>query len=423
MKQNKKSYICIIGIICILLVGFPFTVKAKDYLINVLNSAGDPQVGIILRINGQEYISNEQGIIEFPYQGEDSPWVYLYFPNDKEHAIKSFPLEEANGNPVFHIDSPQDIILYKQKGTTFPIEGIVKDENERPIEGVGVSVQGTGRKTTTDEAGLFQIEGDYAHPIIFRAIGMENRSLHIERFLENPEDAYTVYMTPKNSSTIYSSAEQMPEFPGGMKAFKAYVDNHLQYPSQAKAAKKEGVVVVQFIVEKSGAITNAVVARKLESSMDEAALALVESMPDWIPAKDNGKTIRCKYSVPISFKLPKPQPMLSATPLVPLQTLKADSLKQVPDSLIHLKKDSLLNPLQKDSMKIVPTMMDSLKLSAIPDNDSLLQHRDSIMNDSIRKDTILNDSTQFVQPIQESQKKGNLFIRIARFFRHLFGIK
>ena len=389
------------------------SMSGKDYVVHVLNSAGDPQAGMILRIDRKEYTANEQGVIEFPYDGDGDTWIYLYFPTDKSYCVKTFSLEEADTQPVFRIDSPRDILAYKQKGTTFPIEGIVMDEQHRPLEGASVSVQGTGRKAVTDEAGLFHIEGDYAHPVVIRAPGMETRSVPIGKFLEKPDDTYTVYLFNKNARTVYSSAERMPEFPGGMKAFRTYLDRHLHYPEKAKAARKEGVVVIQFVVEQNGSITQAAVARRLEASMDTAALEVIEAMPDWIPARDNGRVIRCRYSVPVRFRLPKPQ-LVPAAPLPPLRPLGTDSVAA--DTTV-LAVDSVMPPTEE-----TPALSESDRPHVAAAN-SLQWKADtvSLAADSLQ---LQQDSTQtHLQPSAEKPRKGNLFARIARFFRRLFGRK
>lgn len=414
MKPSYRPHLRPRAVVAALLLGAS-SLAAKNYVVQVLNSAGDPQTGMILRIEGKEYTSDEQGLIEFPYEGDGEPWIYLYFPTDKNYCVKSFSLEEADTQPVFRIDSPQDILAYKQQGTTFPIEGRVKDDDGRFLEGVGISVQGTGRKAVTDQDGLFRIEGDYAHPIVVRAPGMETRTLPISRFLAKPDAPYVVYLSAKNASTVYSTAEQMPEFPGGMKAFRAYLDQHLDYPPKAKAAKKDGVVVVRFIVERNGSISNAQIARRLEATMDTAALEVIETMPDWIPARDNGKAIRCRYSVPVTFKLPKPRPKPAATEVPPMDTLRPLGIDST-----ALAKDSLTTAIDSLTADVPSALVESLP----PAPDSLQADRPVALPDSAQVSVQPNDSTDTaLQPTTEKARKGNLFARIARFFRRLFGIK
>ena len=231
----------------------------------------------------------------------------------------------------------------------------------------------------SDEIGLFRIEADYNHPITIRAERMENRSLNITTFLQHPDEPYTVIMYRKNSTRIYSVVEEMPEYPGGMKAFVNYLKRKLVYPPQAKKENLEGVVAVQFVVEKDGRITSPTVVRSLRADMDSAALTAIRNMPNWIPAREHGMRVRCKYSVPVQFKIERPKPAPKKTPLAtdtiaaPKDSLVTDSLATDSLKKIVLPGDSLL----KDSLRIKP--------------DSLLQRGDSLL---LRPDslTTLNDS-------------------------------
>lgn len=122
-------------------------------------------------------------------------------------------------------------------------------------------------------------------------------------------------MKEKSAGRVYSVVSQMPEFPrGGMKAFVNYLKRNLVYPPQALRDSIEGVVAVQFVVETNGEITSPVIVRHLEASMDTAALTAIRNMPRWIPGKENGRAVRCKYSVPVQFKIPRKAPEPKETP-------------------------------------------------------------------------------------------------------------
>lgn len=269
----------------------------------------------------------------------------------------------------------------------------------------------------SDEIGLFRIEADYNHPITIRAERMENRSLNITTFLQHPDEPYTVIMYRKNSTRIYSVVEEMPEYPGGMKAFVNYLKRKLVYPPQAKKENLEGVVAVQFVVEKDGRITSPTIVRSLRADMDSAALTAIRNMPNWIPAREHGMRVRCKYSVPVQFKIERPKPAPKKTPLAtdtiaaPKDSLGTDSLATDSLKKIVLPGDSLL----KDSLRIKP---DSL----LQRGDSLLLRPDSltVLNDSL---VVSNDSIA-AQPTTDQPadkpKKRNIFVRL---FRWLFGIK
>lgn len=226
------------------------------FRITVLKSNGQPQPGIILKISGrsQEYTGDAQGIITFRYATEDSytRTANLYFPTDRNKSVASFALEAENATRTFYLDSPQDIVAFKQSQQTFPVEGIVSSDTGEPITGAIISILGTGRRTTTDEIGLFHIDADFNHPVTVRADGMDNLSIPIQQFLQYPNEPLPITMYAKSSVRIYASAEQMPEFPGGMKAFTRYVKRNLKYPERAKRDSLEGVVAIQFVVERNG---------------------------------------------------------------------------------------------------------------------------------------------------------------------------
>jgi TonB family protein len=395
--------------------------KETEFRITILKTSGEPQVGMILKINGRsdKYLSNEQGVITFQYKIDKSynRLANIYFPGDETKAATSFVLKETETSKTIYLDSQEDIASFKQNNKTVTIEGFVKDSSQKPIQGAIISIQGTGRKVLSDEIGLFRIEADYNHPITIRAERMENRLLNITTFLQHPDEPYTVIMYRKNSTRIYSVVEEMPEYPGGMKAFVNYLKRKLVYPPQAKKENLEGVVAVQFVVEKDGRITSPTVVRSLRADMDSAALTAIRNMPNWIPAREHGMRVRCKYSVPVQFKIERPKPAPKKTPLAtdtiaaPKDSLGTDSLATDSLKKIVLPGDSLL----KDSLRIKP---DSL----LQRGDSLLLRPDSLtaLNDSL---VVSNDSIA-AQPTTDQPadkpKKRNIFVR---FFRWLFGIK
>lgn len=82
-----------------------------------------------------------------------------------------------------------------------------------------------------------------------------------------------------------------------------YLSNNVQYPVVAEENGVQGRVIVTFIVEKDGSISNAKVVKAVDPSLDKEAIRLVESMPNWIPGKQNGEPVRVKYTVPVTFRL------------------------------------------------------------------------------------------------------------------------
>jgi protein TonB len=93
-----------------------------------------------------------------------------------------------------------------------------------------------------------------------------------------------------------------PEFPGGFEKFKQYIKNNLRWPANSKGI--EGKVIVTFVIEVDGSLTDIKVARGLSPEFDEEAIRLIRECPKWKPAtRYDKKPVRVAYSMPIPFKL------------------------------------------------------------------------------------------------------------------------
>ena len=101
----------------------------------------------------------------------------------------------------------------------------------------------------------------------------------------------------------FDVVEQMPEYPGGPKALMEFLNNNVQYPAEAEKAGIQGRVIATFVVEKDGSISNAKVVKSVDPLLDAEAIRVISAMPNWIPGKQNGKVVRVKYTVPLSFHL------------------------------------------------------------------------------------------------------------------------
>ena len=97
--------------------------------------------------------------------------------------------------------------------------------------------------------------------------------------------------------------EQMPEFPGGIKELMDYLGTNVKYPENAMKKNVQGRVVVQFVVEKDGSLSEASVIRSIDPDLDAEALRVVQTMPKWKPGMQKGQAVRVKYTLPVSFKL------------------------------------------------------------------------------------------------------------------------
>ena len=99
--------------------------------------------------------------------------------------------------------------------------------------------------------------------------------------------------------------ETMPYFPGGQELLLKYLAVNIKYPASAVKAKKQGRVIVTFIVQKDGSITHAKIARSIDPELDAEALRVVKGMPKWTPGTQLGKPVSVKYVLPVKFSLQK----------------------------------------------------------------------------------------------------------------------
>lgn len=108
---------------------------------------------------------------------------------------------------------------------------------------------------------------------------------------------------PAEENKVHDFVEQMPSFPGGMGALMSWLSQNIKYPVIAAENGVEGRVIVQFVVEKDGSITDVKIAKSVDPSLDKEATRVVSSMPHWIAGRQNGNPVRVKYTVPVTFKL------------------------------------------------------------------------------------------------------------------------
>ena len=107
----------------------------------------------------------------------------------------------------------------------------------------------------------------------------------------------------EKNQQAFDVVEQMPEYPGGIKALLDYLCQNVKYPADAEKQKIEGRVIANFVVETDGSISNVEVFRPVFPSLDAEAVRVLSAMPKWKPGMQSGKVVRVKYTVPISFNL------------------------------------------------------------------------------------------------------------------------
>ena len=102
---------------------------------------------------------------------------------------------------------------------------------------------------------------------------------------------------------IFVAVEQQAEFPGGMPALMKWLSNNIRYPEAAQQNDVQGRVIVKFVVEKDGSVSQAQIVKGVDKDLDKEALRVVNKMPKWQAGKNNGVAVRSYFTLPVNFRL------------------------------------------------------------------------------------------------------------------------
>jgi TonB family protein len=102
---------------------------------------------------------------------------------------------------------------------------------------------------------------------------------------------------------IFTAVEQVPLFPGGLEAFSRFLSKNIVYPDGARINGIHGRVILSFVVETDGTLSDIKVARGIGGGCDEEALRVMKFCPLWAPGVQNGKPVRVAYNIPVNFTL------------------------------------------------------------------------------------------------------------------------
>ena len=102
-----------------------------------------------------------------------------------------------------------------------------------------------------------------------------------------------------NNSKIFDNADEEASFPGGIAACMKYIADNFRYPNIQGDCSIQGKIVVSFIVNEDGNLNDIKVKKSVYSDLDKEAVRVVKSMPSWIPAKQNGKAVKSRYTLPV----------------------------------------------------------------------------------------------------------------------------
>jgi TonB family protein len=148
-------------------------------------------------------------------------------------------------------------------------------------------------------------KSDVAEPVTtLKKIGEAGEAFDVGRAVLQPMvKALTTDTTRKEVVYDFSSIEKLPEFPGGMTAFYRYIGVNFKYPDAARRDSISGRLIISFVVEKDGTLTDFKVLRDLGAGTGEEAIRVLKASPKWNPGMQNDKPVRVQYTLPIAQNL------------------------------------------------------------------------------------------------------------------------
>ena len=248
----------------------------------------------------------------------------------------------------------------------FNISGIVMEyPAKKPVPGASIIIRGTTMGTLTDKDGKFTLPVKKGDVLVVSYIGLQTQSVVVQadvnlgiwmkEDVQPMEEMVVVAQTPKEEvkytkveveeteepqgKVIFQVVEEMPEFPGGMGEAMKFLAKNIKYPVSAQQAKIEGRVIVQFVVERDGSISDVHTLRGVNPDLDAEAIRVVSLMPKWKPGKQRGKAVAVKYTMPIMFRLQSPAPKKEEAASIQHINLKVD--KDADSDNVDLVKNHL----------------------------------------------------------------------------------
>jgi len=219
-----------------------------------------------------------QNMVEANRTVENTQMVEVTNLRDKNKEAKVERKEEIKLEPERTLEKVKSSIKF-----TAPVikkDNLVNEEEEIRLDEIEKSNKAIGALTVegTDEVGgeVLKIRDEIAPPEPPKAV----------------ED-----------NKIFEVVEQKPSFPGGDAALMSWLSQNIKYPSIAAEMGAQGRVIVQFVVEKDGSITDVKIAKSVDPSLDKEAARVIKSMPQWIAGRQNGSAVRVRFTVPVTFKL------------------------------------------------------------------------------------------------------------------------
>ena len=303
-------------------------IQAKEYQMLLIKKAVGARLYSIANSFNHSSLKKR---ITMMIRKKSNPWArakYLYVLPLAAVTVAAFarpeisqPLDEISSVKVNDLSAVLE--TYADKNVSNPAEKVtlkmkVVDEKGGPVIAASILVVNTTNGTITDENGNFTLEAATDQSIQVSYIGMGTVTMTVKDCLKKadqtivlPEgdtkkDVKVVAPVPQavtSDDRTFDVVEQMPEFPGGMKECLNFLARNVKYPTKAQEAGKQGRVIVQFIVQKDGSLSDLHVLRPVDPWLDAEAIRVIGTMPKWKPGMQGGQAVAVKFTLPVTFML------------------------------------------------------------------------------------------------------------------------
>ncbi|HEY8782320.1 MAG TPA: TonB family protein [Mucilaginibacter sp.] len=279
------------------------TKDSADFFLVVLppDTSVDKNLSVIKEYykNGKIRLAGSATMQDLKFQGP----VITFFANGHKMNIKNYDNGELTGDIIEYYPNGK---FYNKKSyiktVTEETELLLKDCSDSTgkvmaVNGNGSWINFNDGFTRTSEQGIIT---NGRRDSVWNIVITDTTG-----FVKTYKDGKIIKSEPCTISDnkFFVNVEQVPEFPGGLDAFLRFLNSHIRYPDAAKKNNTSGRVIVSFVVERDGSLTDVKVARGIGDGCDEEAVRLIKSSPKWKPGIQNGKPVRVLYSIPIAFSL------------------------------------------------------------------------------------------------------------------------
>ena len=248
--------------------------------------------------------------------GKGDPLLVLVFPDGTE----MYKIDERNWVEKYNRDSKSYLSQFNITQANIDAIKVLKEDEAKSTYGERAAngamkfyLKGTTKKEVMDA--MWQHKGE-EEPLQVQLIKKsEDGSVSVESITKKSDGdgEFSVYESTKpgrggssgnsEEGEIFQVVEEQPMFPGGMQEMMKFLQQNIKYPKEAQEQGKQGRVIVQFVVNKDGSISNDSIVRSVDPLLDAEALRVVRSMPNWTPGKQRGKEVRVRFTLPVTFHL------------------------------------------------------------------------------------------------------------------------